>query len=104
MEFIETPNFTKWLKAHVTDEEFRVFQNELAENPEKGDLVSRTGGFRKARIAYGGQGKSRSGRVIYYWLNEDDQIYLVMGYAKNEQSSLSDSEKAILRKMVATLK
>ena len=104
MEFIETPAFTKWLKAHVTDEEFRVFQNELVENPEKGDLVTKTGGFRKIRIAYGGQGKSGSGRVIYYWFNEDDQIYLVMGYAKNEQSSLSDSEKAVLRKLISSLK
>lgn len=104
MEFIETPAFTKWLKAHVTDEAFRVFQNELVENPEKGDLVTKTGGFRKIRIAYGGQGKSGSGRVIYYWFNEDDQIYLVMGYAKNEHSSLSDSEKAVLRKLISSLK
>ena len=87
----------------MTDEEFRVFQNELVENPEKGDLISKTGGFRKVRIAYGGRGKSGSGRVIYYWFNDDDQIYLVMGYAKNERSNLSDNEKAILRNLVATL-
>lgn len=103
MEFIETPIFTKWLKAHVTDEEFRAFQNELLENPELGDTVAKTGGFRKARIAYAGRGKRGSGRVIYYFLSKQDRIHLVMGYAKNEQSDLSEDEKAILRNLVDKL-
>lgn len=103
MEFIESPIFTRWLQANVTDEELRAFQNELVENPEKGDLIKKTGGFRKIRIAYGGQGKRGAGRVIYYFISEKSRIHLVMGYSKNEQSNLTDAEKAILKGLAESL-
>ncbi|MDF1693663.1 MAG: type II toxin-antitoxin system RelE/ParE family toxin [Zhongshania sp.] len=104
MEFIETPTFTKWLKSNVSDDEYREFQTELAINPSKGDMIKGTGGFRKARIAYGDHGKRGGGRVIYYWLDDDDQIYLVIGYSKGEKSDLSEREKHVLKGLVSQLK
>lgn len=104
MEFIETPVFTKWLKANVSDDEYRAFQLELARNPAKGDVIKGTGGFRKVRLAYGDHGKRGGGRVIYYWFDDDGQIYLVMGYSKGEKSDLSEQEKRILNGLVGQLK
>lgn len=104
MLFIETPIFTKWLKANISDDEYRAFQFELAANPAKGDVIKGTGGFRKARVAYGDQGKRGGGRVIYYWFDDDGQIYLVMGYSKGEKSDLNEQEKRVLKGLANQLK
>ncbi|MAY37234.1 MULTISPECIES: type II toxin-antitoxin system RelE/ParE family toxin [Spongiibacter] len=104
MEFIETPVFTSWLKANVNDDEYREFQQEIASNPTKGDVIQGTGGFRKVRIAYGSKGKRGGGRVIYYWFDDDSQIYLVMGYSKGEKSDLSPQEKRTLKGLTEYLK
>ena len=39
MEFIETPTFTRMLTALLTDDEYRGLQNELMEDPERGDII-----------------------------------------------------------------
>ncbi|MBD2857950.1 type II toxin-antitoxin system RelE/ParE family toxin [Spongiibacter sp. KMU-158] len=104
MQFIETPVFSRWLKANVSDEDFYRLQLELVADPRKGDVIKGTGGFRKIRIAYGEHGKRGGGRVIYYWFNEDQQVYLVMGYCKGEKSDLSEQEKQILKELAYQLK
>lgn len=59
MIFIETPIFTKQIKALFDDEAYGSFQEFLAENPE-GDLIKGTGGLRKIRMALPGRGKARA--------------------------------------------
>ena len=54
IEFIETPIFTKQIKAIATDDELKDLQIELIAQPEKGDLIQGTGGLRKIRMATGG--------------------------------------------------
>ncbi len=54
IEFIETPIFTKQIKAIATDDELKDLQVELIALPEKGDLIQGTGGLRKIRMATGG--------------------------------------------------
>ncbi|WP_407253655.1 addiction module toxin RelE [Klebsiella aerogenes] len=66
IEFIETPMFTRQIKQIATDEELRELQKTLIESPDKGDLIQKTGGLRKVRMATGNQGKSGSARVIYF--------------------------------------
>ena len=46
MEFIETPAFTRHLSKYLDDDQYRTLQAELATNPELGDLMAGTGGFR----------------------------------------------------------
>ena len=67
MEFIETPTFTRLVTALLSDEEYRALQNELLEDPERGDLIQGGGGIRKLRFALRGRGKRGGVRVIYYW-------------------------------------
>lgn len=67
MVFIETPTFTKTVTGLLTDEEYRLLQNELTLNPEAGDLIPGGGGIRKIRFAIQGKGKRGGGRLIYYW-------------------------------------
>ena len=49
MEFIEAPAFTRHLSDYLSDDEYRAVQEELGTNPELGDLMPGTGGFRKLR-------------------------------------------------------
>ncbi|MBJ6059691.1 type II toxin-antitoxin system RelE/ParE family toxin, partial [Salmonella enterica subsp. enterica serovar Derby] len=93
IEFIETPMFTRQIKQIATDEELRELQKTLIESPDKGDLIQKTGGLRKVRMATGNQGKSGSARVIYF-LATAEVSYLVMAYPKSTKDSLTDAEKA----------
>lgn len=103
MEFIETPTFTRLLTALLTDEEYRGLQNVLIENPEQGDLIQGSGGIRKLRHALSGRGKRGGVRVIYYWLRDDGQIYMLLIYPKSKKDDLTDRETALLREFVKEL-
>ena len=74
--FLETPLFTRLLGDYLTDESYRRLQRALMENPEMGDVMPDTGGFRKVRWedACRAKGKRSGLRVIYYYLSADHQI------------------------------
>jgi hypothetical protein len=61
MEFIEAPAFMRHLSNYLSDDEYRAVQEELGTNPELGDLMPSTGGFRKMRWADARRGKGRRG-------------------------------------------
>jgi hypothetical protein len=103
IEFIETSLFTRQIKLLATDDELKELQRELIESPDKGDVIQKTGGLRKVRMATGNQGKSGSARVIYF-LATEEIIYLVMAYPKSAKDSLTDAEKAELKKLTKILK
>lgn len=103
MEFIETPIFTRLLTALLTDDEYAGLQNVLVENPERGDIIKGGGGIRKLRHALSGRGKSGGVRVIYYWLWDDGQIYMLLIYPKSKKDNLTDRETALLREFVKEL-
>ncbi|WP_338559808.1 type II toxin-antitoxin system RelE/ParE family toxin [Erwinia sp. E_sp_B04_7] len=103
IEFIETSIFTRQIKQIATDDELKDLQKELIESPDKGDLIQKTGGLRKIRMATGSQGKSGSARVIYF-LATGKIIYLVLAYLKSSKESLTDAEKSELRKLTKILK
>jgi mRNA-degrading endonuclease RelE of RelBE toxin-antitoxin system len=46
------------------------------ENPDKGNTVVSSGGVRKIRWAINNKGKSGGIRVIYYWKEKSDEIWL----------------------------
>jgi len=102
MIFIETPLFTKQIKALVDDDTYGQFQDELAENPEAGDVIKGTGGLRKVRMALPGRGKSGGARVIYYYVHSAAQIRLLLAYEKSEQDDLTDEQRKALKKIVET--
>ncbi len=100
MEFIETPTFTRMVTELLSDDEYRALQNTLVENPERGDIIKGGGGIRKLRHAVQGRGKSGGVRVIYYWVKDDHQIFMLVVYPKTKKDNLTDRETAILREYV----
>ena len=91
--FIELQGFSKRRQVLLPDDEFRAFQEILINDPEAGDTISGTGGFRKIRWS----------RVIYYNVTIKGRIYLALIYPKNEQDELSQEQKKMLRQVAELL-
>jgi hypothetical protein len=103
MEFIETSTFTRMVTELLSDDEYRELQNILVEDPERGDIIKGGGGIRKLRHAVQGRGKSGGVRVIYYWVKDNHQIFMLVVYPKSKKDNLTDKETAILREYVKRL-
>ena len=103
LEFIETPVFTRQIVQLMSDDEYAAMQRELLDDPQRGALIKAGGGIRKMRFGLDGQGKSGGVSVIYYWLKEDGQIFMLLVYPKSEKDNLTDRETAILRELVKEL-
>ena len=98
--FLETPLFSRLLGSYLSDESYRELQLALMENPELGDVMPGTGGFRKARWNDARRGKGKRGglRIIYYYLTDDHQIWFFTLYDKDEAADLNAEEKKALKK------
>ena len=99
MEFIEAPVFTRLLADYLDDDGYRALQLHLATDPEAGDIIPGTGGFRKVRWVDRRRHKGKRGglRVIYYYLMADTQIWLMTLYDKDTTTDLSAAEKRVLK-------
>ncbi len=97
MIFIETDIFTEDCKELLSGDEYREFQQYLADNPTAGDVIQRTGGLRKVRWVSRGKGKRGGVRIIYYDKVDVSHIRLLLIYKKGAKDDLSESEKNILR-------
>jgi len=99
MEFVEAPPFTRHLSEYLNEDGYRELQARLGANPEVGDLIPGTGGFRKVRWADARRGKGRRGglRIIYYHFPSDHQIWLMTLYGKDEVSDLTGQQKKALK-------
>jgi hypothetical protein len=99
MEFVEAPPFTRHLPEYLNEDGYRELQTRLAANPELGDLMPGTGGFRKVRWTDARRGKGRRGglRIIYYHFPSDHQIWLMTLYGKDEASDLTAQRKKALK-------
>lgn len=99
MEFIESPIFTHRLPEYLSDEGYQELQIYLAQDPEAGDMIPGTGGFRKLRWRDRRRGKGKRGglRVIFYYFPADSQVWLVTLYDKGEMVDLTPAERRILK-------
>lgn len=89
----------------MTEEDRRELELLLLDDPKRGQLIERTGGFRKVRFARPSrrEGKSGATRVIYYFLDRRDRIYLLLVYAKGVKDDLTRAEENDLRKLARAL-
>jgi mRNA-degrading endonuclease RelE of RelBE toxin-antitoxin system len=88
VEFIEATTFTKYVYDYLSEDEYLGLQGFLLQNPESGKVVRGSGGVRKVRWAIAGKGKSGGVRVIYYFRKQNDEIWLLTIYSKNEVESI----------------
>ena len=100
MKIIETSVFTKRLKVLLSNEDYRLLQNEIILNPGKGKIIRGSGGLRKIRWSISGKGKSGGVRIIYYWVKTKEIILMLLIYSKNEQDDLSIAQMKTLKSLV----
>lgn len=100
--FYETTGFTATVGDYLTDDEYRQLQRELLANPCAGDVMPRTGGFRKLRWSDSRRGKGKRGglRVIYYWLLNDGQFWMFAIYDKDELENLTSEQERLLKQAI----
>jgi len=74
-------------------------QNHLLQFPDSGDVMQRTGGFRKLRWRDENRHKGKRGglRVIYYWLAQVRQFWMFAIYDKDEMENLSAEQEKQLK-------
>jgi hypothetical protein len=101
---VETPHFISAARsAGMTDELRSEVVRQISENPELGDLIEGTGGFRKFRVARPGRGKSGGYRVISYYYALGIPVFLITVFAKNQQANLTKAERNALGRLSQTL-
>lgn len=100
---VEMPTYLAKAEKLMSEEDRQAVVTMLAEDPECGVLIRGTGGVRKVRVALQGRGKSGGARVIYFFHDLDMPLYALAIFAKNQKSSLTQAEKAALKKATATL-
>lgn len=88
MIFIETSQFTRLVYTYLTEESYRAFQTHLLLHPDIGQIIPKSGGVRKVRWAAKGKGKSGGVRVIYVWKTNDNEIWLLTIYGKNQVENI----------------
>lgn len=104
LTFVETPTFTRLITDMVSDDDYALFQQELAEHPDKGGPMAGCGGVRKVRMALPGRGKSGGARVVYLYIQHRDIIYLIYVFTKGEADNLSASGKKAVRELAQQIK
>jgi len=100
MKFVETAVFTRAVREHLSDEEYRSLQLALLLRPEQGSVIPGSGGLRKVRWKVRGRGKRGGLRVIYYWITAEDSIYMLFLYEKTAKSDLTPAQVKVLRGLV----
>ena len=106
MIFIESSNFTKSIGNYIAEEGYREFQLSLILNPSAGRVIPGCGGLRKVRYIDPRRGKGKRGglRIIYFFLPEQDWIFLLDIYGKDEKDDLTREEKKVLARLATRIK
>ena len=93
------PTFKKiWDKLKFTEASLIDLAEFLEDNPESGDLIKKTGGFRKLRWpAPGNRGKRSGARIIYFYKDSVGNVFLHFLYLKNHRANLSEAQKKELK-------
>lgn len=106
MKFIEAAPFSRKRPKLMTDDELDALMAYLAEQPQAGDAIKGTGGFRKVRWSNSqrNKGKRSGSRTIYLWVSSVNTIHLLTIYDHEEKDDLTSAEKRELKAIAQELK
>ena len=94
---VETPSYLAIANKLFSEEDRADIVSLVAADPESGDVMGGTGGFRKVRVAREGMGKSGGARVVYIWRNERFPVFLITVFPKNEKPIFPRQRETNLR-------
>jgi hypothetical protein len=90
---VETPGYLRDAESIFSQAERDGIVAMVASDPDCGEVIPGTGGFRKVRVTRSGMGKRGGARVVYILRNESFPIFLTAAYAKNEKANLTHKER-----------
>lgn len=94
---VETLLFQKQWPLYWTEEERGEFAAYIAESPDAGDVVPESGGIRKVRWRRAGTGKSGGVRVIYFTRAAEQEVVLLLLYAKAKTDNITGAKLKEIR-------
>jgi len=102
--FVYTSKFDReWQNAGLNDDDLRLLEAFLLENPTAGAIMQGTGGIRKLRWALPNTGKSGGIRALYVDYIFSEKICMFDLFPKDEKENLTQAEKAELKKIVKAI-
>jgi hypothetical protein len=84
----------------LSDEQYRLLQNQLVANPKVGKVIPGSGGLGKVRWSIGSKGKRGGLRVIYYWFAAREAILMLYTYPKSVQDDLTPEQLKALKSII----
>jgi hypothetical protein len=95
---VETPTYLAVAEDLFSESERDEIVEMVAKDPECGEVMTGTGGFRKVRVAREGMGKSGGARVVYVYKNDRYPAFLMTVFPKNKKANLTKAERNALKK------
>ena len=103
-DIVSLSGYESQVSALLSEEEQMAMEFYIARAPEAHPVIQGAGGFRKARWARPGKGKSGGFRVVYFFLAEPCRIYMAAIYAKSRKETLSPADQNVLARLAAQIK
>jgi hypothetical protein len=100
-EIVSLSGYESQVSALLNEEERMAMEFFIACAPKDHPVIPGGGGFRKARWARRGKGKSGGFRVVHFFLAELGRIYMAAVYAKSRKGTLSAADRNVLAKLAA---
>ena len=95
---VETPEYLKAsARAGMSEGERRDVIDFISANPDAGVLLD--GGLRKVRVPGKGRGKSGGYRVITYYMDEDEPVFLLTVISKGQRANLTETQKRSVKQV-----
>lgn len=95
---VETPTYlTAAAKVGMNEADRVAAVDQIAADPQAGDMIAGGGGVRKVRVAGRGKGKSGGYRILTYYLTDDEPVFLISVINKSKTANLSDAQKAVVK-------
>ncbi|HUF66462.1 MAG TPA: type II toxin-antitoxin system RelE/ParE family toxin [Gemmatimonadaceae bacterium] len=104
LEFVWLPTFERISRKLLSRDDERAIEAVLCADLGAGDVIRRTGGFRKLRLGLEGRGKSGGVRIVYFPDERCERIYMILAYRKGTKETLTRAEENALRRLSAQLK
>ena len=77
---------------------------QVATDPEAGVLVKGGGGIRKLRVARRGGGKSGGYRVLTYYMEADEPVFLLAVLRKSRQANFTAAQTRELARLAKSIR
>ncbi len=102
---VEHAHYLKKAEKLLTSGQMEEIANEVAANPQVGEMMRGTGGFRKLRYAgVKNRGKSGGMRVIHLFVANEGEVHIIDIFEKAEKENLTKEERNELAEIAALLK